>query len=239
MSGVGPHLPDDVLVIQPGTTQTGSLQVTQSPRKSSLRLPNCRIITRLTGNDSPMILSEFCVDQSCVILAIRHFLGATSCSNNNAELTGFAEARRWICFFIPRGEKVRFCSDSKHAARVTIGVDHARRNIASARQCIAVLLRSKCLFSVSRFIMFLAMRVIPGLGAVAPPVGGNRTAALLRGLFNPRARWGKDEKNEGRDDGEMLASWEKDVAQYRVAAGADLREVRMATMMEYAAAPPL
>ena len=35
------------------------------------------------------------------ILAIWHFLGATSCSNNNAELTGFAEARRWICFFHP------------------------------------------------------------------------------------------------------------------------------------------
>ena len=74
-------------------------------------------------------------------------------------------------FFIPRSERVRFfTTNSKHAARVTLGVDHAQRNIASARQCIAVLLRSKCLFSVSRFIMFLAMRVILGLGAVAAPV---------------------------------------------------------------------
>ena len=67
--------------------------------------------------------------------------------------------------------------------------------------------------------------------------GGNRTAALLRGIFNPRARWCKDEKNEGGDDGEMLSSWETDVAQYRVAAGADLRQaVWMAIVMEHAAA---
>ena len=53
MSGVGPHLSDDVLVIQPGTTQTRSLKATRHPRNSFVRLPNCRIITRLTGNDSP------------------------------------------------------------------------------------------------------------------------------------------------------------------------------------------
>ena len=116
MSGVGPHLSDEVLGIQPG-----SLQATQHPRNSFVRLPNCRIITRLTGNDSPgrikwtaltwpagellpshlTILSEFCVDQSCVILAIWHFLRATSCSNNTAELSGFAEARSCRCFFHP------------------------------------------------------------------------------------------------------------------------------------------
>ena len=44
--------------------------------------------------------------------------------------------------------------------------------------------------------------------------GGNRTAALLRGIFNPRVRLEKM-KNEGRDFGEMHAPWEK--------AGADLR----------------
>ena len=69
--------------------------------------------------------------------------------------------------------------------------------------------------------------------------GGNRTAALLRGIFNPRVRLEKM-KNEGRDFGEMHAPWEKDVAQCRVAAGADLRQaVQMTTMMQYAAAPPL
>ena len=77
-------------------------------------------------------------------------------------------------FFILRGERVRFffffTTNSKHSSLVTLLVDHAQRNIASARQCIELLLRSKCLFSVSLFIMFLAMQVILGLGAVASPV---------------------------------------------------------------------
>ena len=45
-------------------------------------------------------------------------LGATSCSNNIVELTGSAEALRWINFYNPRGERVRILYDSKHAARV-------------------------------------------------------------------------------------------------------------------------
>ena len=53
--------------------------------------------------------------------------------------------------------------------------------------------------------------------------GGNRTAALLRGFLNPRARWEKMH-SEGRDFGDMLASWEKDVAQHTIAAGADLQQ---------------
>ena len=57
------------------------------------------------------------------------FLGATSCSNNTAKLTGFAEAPRWI-IFIPRGDRVRILYVSKHAARVALGVAHGRRNIA-------------------------------------------------------------------------------------------------------------
>ena len=65
---------------------------------------------------------------------------------------------------------------------------------------------------------------------------GNRTAVLLRGILNPRARWGKMH-SEGRDLGDMLASWEKDVAQYRVAAGTDLQQaVQVATVMEHAPA---
>ena len=55
------------------------------------------------------------------------FLGATSCSNKTAELTGFAEALRWINLFIPRGERVRILYDSKHAAGVALGVAHAQR----------------------------------------------------------------------------------------------------------------
>ena len=43
--------------------------------------------------------------------------------------------------------------------------------------------------------------------------------------------------SEGRDLGDMLASWEKDVAQYRVAAGTDLQQaVQVATVMEHAPA---
>ena len=60
------------------------------------------------------------------------FLGATSCSNNTAELTGFAEAIRWARSFIPRGARFRILSDSQHAARVTMGVAHAERNIGAS-----------------------------------------------------------------------------------------------------------
>ena len=43
--------------------------------------------------------------------------------------------------------------------------------------------------------------------------------------------------SEGRDLGDMLASWEKDVAQYRIAAGADLQQaVQVPTVMEHAPA---
>ena len=63
------------------------------------------------------------------------FLGATSCSNNTAELTGFAEAVRWANSFILRGARLRILFDSKHAARVTVGVAHVKRNIALARTC--------------------------------------------------------------------------------------------------------
>ena len=43
--------------------------------------------------------------------------------------------------------------------------------------------------------------------------------------------------SEGRDLGDMLGSWEKDVAQYRIAAGADLQQaVQVATVIEHAPA---
>ena len=62
------------------------------------------------------------------------FSGATSCSNNTAELTGFAEKLEWNDFFTPRGERARILHDSKHAARVTLGVAQAKRNIALAHK---------------------------------------------------------------------------------------------------------
>ena len=48
------------------------------------------------------------------------FLGATSCSNNTAALSGFAEAMLWANSFVPRGVRLRILFDSKHAASVTI-----------------------------------------------------------------------------------------------------------------------
>ena len=56
--------------------------------------------------------------------------------------TGLAEVLRWIRFFLPRGERVRFFC-AKHAAPVTFGVTHARRNVAIARKCSELLLRLK------------------------------------------------------------------------------------------------
>ena len=58
---------------------------------------------------------------------------------------------------------------------------------------------------------------------------GNRTAALLRGILNPRARHAT-----------LVTCWllrEEEVAQYRVAAGADLQQaVQVATVVEHAPA---
>ena len=66
--------------------------------------------------------------------------------------------------------------------------------------------------------------------------GGNRTSALLRGILNPRTRW-EMMHSEGRDLRDMLACWQKDVVQYRVAAGADLQQtVQVATVIEHAPA---
>ena len=43
-SGVGPHLPDDVLGIQPGTAQTGSFSGYPNPRKSFLCCPAAELL---------------------------------------------------------------------------------------------------------------------------------------------------------------------------------------------------
>ena len=63
------------------------------------------------------------------------FLEATSCSNNTADFTGLAKALRWANSFILRSSRVRTLFDSKHAARVTLGVAYAKKNIALARRC--------------------------------------------------------------------------------------------------------
>ena len=66
--------------------------------------------------------------------------------------------------------------------------------------------------------------------------GGNPMAALLRSILHPRARW-KKVYSEGRDLGDMPASWEKDVAQCRIVASADLQQaIQVATVMEHAPA---
>ena len=66
--------------------------------------------------------------------------------------------------------------------------------------------------------------------------GVNRVAALLKGVVNPRPRREKMHSEE-RDFRDMLACSEKDVAQYRIVAGADLQQaVQVATAMEHAPA---
>ena len=65
---------------------------------------------------------------------------------------------------------------------------------------------------------------------------GHRMAALLRGILNPRARW-DGMYSEGRDLGDMLASWEKNVTPNNIAEGADLHQAaQVATVMEHAPA---
>ena len=99
-------------------------------------LPTCRITTRLTGFESPgwrlftdggfkrtvdrtemagwgvaVGSRENVVRILCgpVVRDSRPpaFLGAKSCSNNTAELTGFAEAIRWANSLIHRGARLR------------------------------------------------------------------------------------------------------------------------------------
>ena len=82
-------------------------------------------------------------------LRLPAFLGALSCRNSTAELSGFAEALRWANHFIPRGARLRILCDSKHAASVTIGTAHARRYISSAHTCNRLSVRLKCNFHVS------------------------------------------------------------------------------------------
>ena len=67
--------------------------------------------------------------------------------------------------------------------------------------------------------------------------GGVKMAASFgRDILNPHARWEK--MHSGCCDfGNVLAPWEKDVVQYRIAVRADLEQaVKVATVMEHAPA---
>ena len=118
------------------------------PKKFAV-LPPCRIATSLAGVESPgwklvtdgrfrrnidgndmagwgfaIVSPENLVGIICgpVVCDPRlpAFLGATSCRNSTAELSGFAEAMRWPNYFIPRAVRLRILFDSKHATSVNI-----------------------------------------------------------------------------------------------------------------------
>ena len=96
--------------------------------------------------------------------------GVLRCSlNNTYELTGFAEALRWTDSFIPRGERVRILYDSKHAARVALGVAHAGRNIALANRCIDLFSGPRA-SSTLLFTVFLATLGMDALIVLPPKV---------------------------------------------------------------------
>ena len=76
---------------------------------------------------------------------------------------------------------VRVCTsffDSKHAARVTLGVAHAKRNIALSRTCNELLSRLKCNFRDSAHHVF-------GLAGSAGNECADAAASLgMRGLIS-------------------------------------------------------
>ena len=51
--------------------------------------------------------------------------------------------------------------------------------------------------------------------------GGAITAAMLRGILNPRHRW-EHMNNQGKDINELLQMRERDVAHYKIATGSDI-----------------
>ena len=96
------------------------------------------------------VLSGSFVDLSYVILVILvFFLEPHRAVTTLRNLLVWLELSNESVFFIPRCEKVRFFLDSKHAARVILGVAHAQRNIAQARKCHELLLRLKCFLHIS------------------------------------------------------------------------------------------
>ena len=80
-----------------------------------------------------------------VICDPRHpaFSGARTRSNSTAELTGVAEALQWASDVTLRGERARILYESKHAARMALGLALAKKNINLANRCDDLLLRTK------------------------------------------------------------------------------------------------
>ena len=156
--------------------------------------PSCRTTTRMIGKKSPSWrlfadggfkrqadgcelvaweLPPFPHDNFVRILCgpvmcdPRHpaFLGASSCSNSTAELTGFAEALKWTESHVQR---VLILFDSRHSARFAVSVAHAGRNIALAEKRNDLVLVQGHVKSLS--IMFLVMFAKPGtLVLTVPP----------------------------------------------------------------------
>ena len=65
----------------------------------------------------------------------------------------------------PRGERVRILYDSKHAARVALGVAHAGNNIALACRCNDSFSSVRTSFTLP-FTMLLAMLATPGMNVL-------------------------------------------------------------------------
>ena len=62
---------------------------------------------------------------------------------------------------------------------------------------------------------------------------GNRQAAVLRGILNPRAAWEADTR-DGRSVVESLNRWEKTIGLNRTASGADISDgILAATVLEH------
>ena len=62
---------------------------------------------------------------------------------------------------------------------------------------------------------------------------GNRQAALLRGIVNPRAAWEADTR-DGRSVVESLNRWEKTIGLYRTASGVDISDgILVVTVLEH------
>ena len=62
---------------------------------------------------------------------------------------------------------------------------------------------------------------------------GNRQAALLRGILNPRAAWEADTR-DGRSVVESMNRWEKTIGLHRTASGVDiLGDISAATVLEH------
>ena len=63
---------------------------------------------------------------------------------------------------------------------------------------------------------------------------GNRLAAMLRGILNPRERWNRDSDNN-REFLESLNDWEILIGEYRAASGENVSDrVLIATILEHA-----